>query len=152
GRGEIVQHIDGRIAQPLVLLKMSVDKDQSWTQLTRPPSRHAAADAERFGFVRGGEHHPAANCDRFAAQGWIEHLLDRCIEGIEIRMQDRGVRPHRDRPRQCPRARQIGVRWSDRTSRLSFEQSKNKSQCAEHITKKYIDYILRIAYTSIIPA
>ena len=45
-RGEIIEHIDGSIAQPLIILEMPVDKDQLWTQLTSPPSRHAAADTK----------------------------------------------------------------------------------------------------------
>src|SRR5215831_12081051 len=36
-RSEIIEHIDGSIAQPLVILEMPADKDQLWTQLTSPP-------------------------------------------------------------------------------------------------------------------
>src|SRR5262250_403779 len=52
-RSEIIEHIDGSIAQPLVILEMPSDKDQLWTQLTS--------------IVRGCEHYPAANGDGFAA-------------------------------------------------------------------------------------
>src|SRR5579872_992829 len=45
-RREIIKHINGSIAQPLIILEMPADKDQLRTQLTRPPSRHAAADAK----------------------------------------------------------------------------------------------------------
>src|SRR5262252_166954 len=45
-RGEIIEHIDGSIAQPLVILEMPADKDQLRTQLTGPPSRHTATDSK----------------------------------------------------------------------------------------------------------
>jgi hypothetical protein len=77
---------------------MPFDKDQLRTQLTSPPPRHTATDPKRLGFVRSGEYHSAANGDGFAAQGWVEQLLDRCIEGIEIRMEDGGRCIHPDRP------------------------------------------------------
>src|SRR5947199_10701616 len=35
-RSEIIKHIDGSIAQPLVILEMPADKDQLRTQLTSP--------------------------------------------------------------------------------------------------------------------
>src|SRR5690242_17123148 len=47
-RREVIEHADRGIAQPLVLAEMSADKDQLRTQLARPPSRHAATDAERL--------------------------------------------------------------------------------------------------------
>ena len=50
-RGEIIEHVDGSITQPLVILEMATDKDQLRTKLTSPSSWHAAADAERPGFV-----------------------------------------------------------------------------------------------------
>ena len=64
---EIVEHVDGGIAQPLVVLEMAVDKDQLRTELARPPSRHAPADSEGPGFVRRSQHDPAADGDGFAA-------------------------------------------------------------------------------------
>src|SRR5215831_9675386 len=45
-RSEIVEHIDGSIAQPLVIVEMPADKDQLRTQLTGPPSRHTATDSK----------------------------------------------------------------------------------------------------------
>src|SRR5262245_15824668 len=36
-RGEIIEHSDGSIAQPLVVLEMPADKDQLRTKLTSPP-------------------------------------------------------------------------------------------------------------------
>jgi hypothetical protein len=89
-RGEVVEHGDRGVAQPLVLAEMAADEDQVRTQLAGAPPGHAAGDAERFGLVRRGKHDTAADRDRLAAQGGVEHLLDRCIEGVEIRMQDGG--------------------------------------------------------------
>jgi hypothetical protein len=91
---EIIEHVDGGIAEPLVVLEMAADKDRLRTQLARPPSRHAAADSEGLGFVGSGEHDPAPDRDGLAAQGRIEKLLDRGIEGIEVGIEDRGCRFH----------------------------------------------------------
>jgi hypothetical protein len=41
---------------------------------------------------------PAADGDGFAAQGRVEQLLDRCIEGIEVSVEDGGCCSHPDRP------------------------------------------------------
>ena len=49
--GEIIEHLDRSITQPLVLLEMAVDEDQARTKLARPPSWHTAADAESLGLV-----------------------------------------------------------------------------------------------------
>src|SRR5262249_12794142 len=106
-RSEIIEHIDGSITQPLVILEMADDKDQLWTKLASPPSRHTATDSKRLGLVRGGENHAAADGDRFSAQRRVEQLLDRCIEGIEVRMEDGGCCLHSDRrPRRVRAASQ----------------------------------------------
>ena len=97
---EITEHLDGGVAQPLVLLEMAADEDQVRAELARPPSRHAAAHPERLGLVRSGEHDPAADGDRLAAQGRVEQLLDRGVEGVEIRMEDGGCGFH---PGRSPR-------------------------------------------------
>ena len=34
---EIIEHLDGRIAQPLVFLEMAADENQLRTELARPP-------------------------------------------------------------------------------------------------------------------
>ena len=36
-RSEVIEHIEGSIAQSLIILEMPADKDQLWTQLTGPP-------------------------------------------------------------------------------------------------------------------
>ncbi len=65
-RREIADHLDGGIAQPLVVLEMAVDKNELRTELARLPSRHAAADPEGFGFVRSGKHNPTPYGDGLA--------------------------------------------------------------------------------------
>jgi hypothetical protein len=50
-RGEIIEHLDGGIAQPLVVLEMAIDEDQLRTKLSRPPPGHAAANAEGLGLI-----------------------------------------------------------------------------------------------------
>src|SRR5262249_55668326 len=45
-RREIIEHIDGRMAQRLEIVEMPADKDQLWTQLTGPPSRHTATNSK----------------------------------------------------------------------------------------------------------
>ncbi len=87
---EVADHLDGGVAQPLVVAEMAAHKSQLRTELARPPSRHAAADPEGPGFVGRGQHDPSAHGDRLAAQGRVEQLLDRSIESIEVRMEDRG--------------------------------------------------------------
>jgi hypothetical protein len=73
---------------------MAIDKDQLRTELARPPSRHAPADSEGPGFIRRGKHDSTADGDGLAAQRRIEQLLDRGIEGVEVRMEDGRGRFH----------------------------------------------------------
>jgi hypothetical protein len=96
-RGEVVDHRDRGIAQPLVALEMAVDKGELRAEFARLPSRHAAADPEGLGFVRRGQHNPAADGNGFAAQRRVEQLLDRGVKGIEVCMEDGGCRFHPDR-------------------------------------------------------
>ena len=93
-RGEIVEHRDDRIAEPLVVAKMAADKDQVRAELARPEARHAAGDPEGLGFVGSGQHDAAADGDGLAAQRRVEQLLDRGIEGVEVRVEDGGCRFH----------------------------------------------------------
>src|SRR4029450_12866780 len=66
-RREIIKHVDGGIAKPLVVLEMTTDEDQLRTKLARPPPRHAAADSECSSLVRCGQDNSTANCNGFAA-------------------------------------------------------------------------------------
>ena len=93
---EIIDHLDGRIAQSSVVLEMAADKNELRTEFARPPSRHAAADPEGPGFVGSGKHNPAANGDRPATLGRLEQLLDRGVEGVQVRMEDRRYPFHPD--------------------------------------------------------
>ena len=95
--GEIADQRNRGVAQPLVLPKVAADKPELWTECARLPSRHPAADAEGFGFIRSGKHNSTAHRDRFAAQRRVEQLFYRGIESIEVRMEDGGCRCHPDR-------------------------------------------------------
>jgi hypothetical protein len=97
-RGEIVEHRNDRVAEPLVVAKMATDKNELRTELARPKARHAACDPERFGFVGSGQHHPAADGNGLTAQRRVEQLLDRGIEGVEVRVEDGGGRFHPAQP------------------------------------------------------
>src|SRR5271155_3844053 len=48
---EIADHLDGSIAQPLVVAEMAADKSELRTEFARLPPRHAAVDPEGLGFV-----------------------------------------------------------------------------------------------------
>ena len=96
-RREIVEHANRGVAEPLVVLEMPADEDQLRAEFPGAPARHAAMHAESLGLVGCGEHDPAADGDRLAAQRRIEQLLDRCIKGVEIGMQDGRRVFHADR-------------------------------------------------------
>src|SRR6266852_8151594 len=94
---EIADHFDGGVAQPLIFPKMPADKGELRTEFARLPSRHAAADPERLGFVRSGKHNPTTDGNGFATQRRVKQLLYGGIEGIQVRMEDGGCRCHPDR-------------------------------------------------------
>ena len=67
-RSEIIEHVDGSITQPLVILEMPPDKNQLWAKLAGPQPRHAAIDSKGLRLIRRSEHHAATDGDRFSAQ------------------------------------------------------------------------------------
>jgi hypothetical protein len=89
---KIINYLDGRIAQPLVVLEMAANKNELRTELARSSAGHTPADPAGPGFVGSGENDSATDGDGAAAQGWIEQLLDRSIERIQVCMKDRGCR------------------------------------------------------------
>src|SRR5215204_253156 len=94
GRREIAQYADGGVAEPLVFVEMSADKNEVGTELPRALSRHAASYAEGPRFVGGRENDATADRNRLAAQVRGKQLLDRSIEGVEIRMENGGCGTH----------------------------------------------------------
>src|SRR5262249_31579763 len=78
-RREIATDSDGGVAEPLVFVEMSSDKNEVVTELPRTPSSHAASYAEGPRFVRGREHDTAANRNRLAAEARVKQLFDRRI-------------------------------------------------------------------------
>jgi hypothetical protein len=101
--GEIVDHLDGGIAQPLIVLEMAADKGELRTELARLPSRHAAAHPEGLGFVRSGKHDPTTDGNGLAKQRRVEQLLDRGIEGIQVCMENGRCCFHLDLSPRCSR-------------------------------------------------
>src|SRR5262247_4254186 len=90
GRCEIAEYADGGVAEPLVFVEVSADKNEVGTELPRAPSRHAASYAEGPRFVRGREHDAAADRNRLAAQARVEQLFDRRVKGVEVRVENGG--------------------------------------------------------------
>jgi hypothetical protein len=89
---KIINYLDGRVAQPLVFLEMAGNKNELRAELARSSAWHTPADPAGPGFVGSGEDNSATDGDGAAAQGWIEQLLDRSIERIQVCMKDRGCR------------------------------------------------------------
>src|SRR5947207_6266563 len=81
GRREIAQDCDGGVAEPLVFVEMSADKNEVGTELPRTPSRHPASYAEGPRFVGGRENDAAADRNGLAAQVRVEQLFNRSIKG-----------------------------------------------------------------------
>jgi hypothetical protein len=69
--GEIANYLDGGIAQSLVLLKMSANKNEVRAEFARSPPRHPATNPEGLGFIGCGKHNSAPDSDRLATQRWI---------------------------------------------------------------------------------
>src|SRR5262249_41017462 len=93
-RREIAQDSDGGVAEPLVFVEMSADKNEVGTELPRAPSRHATSYAEGPRFIGGREHDAAADRNRLAGQARVERLLDRRIKGVEVRVENGGSGTH----------------------------------------------------------
>src|SRR4029077_13911204 len=94
---EVIEHRDGGIAQPLVILEVATDKSQLRAKLARPPARHAAAYSEDLGFVRSGKHNTAADRHGPAAQRRVKQLLDGGVEAVQVSVEDGGCGCHPDR-------------------------------------------------------
>src|SRR5262249_23657643 len=87
--GEVAQNSDCRVPQALIFPKIPADEVQLWTQLARPPCGHSAPNPESLCLVGGGQHDPAADGNRSAAQRGVEELFQRCVKGGEVCGQDR---------------------------------------------------------------
>jgi hypothetical protein len=87
---EVIEHRDGGITQPLVVLEVAAHKSQLRAKLARQPPRHAAADAEGSGFVGSGKHDDATDDYGRTAQRRIKQLLDGGVESIQVSMENGG--------------------------------------------------------------
>jgi hypothetical protein len=65
---EVIEHCDGGIAQPLIVLEVAGDKSQLRAELACTSAWHATANAEGLGLVRRSQHDDAADGDGFTAQ------------------------------------------------------------------------------------
>ena len=77
------------VAELLIAAEMATDEKEIAAQLARPPPWHAAADAVAPGFVRCRQYNAAAHGDGPVSECWVQQLLNRRIEGVEVGMQDR---------------------------------------------------------------
>src|SRR4030095_13028807 len=90
----IAQDSDGGVAEPLVFVEMSADKNEAGTELPRARPRHPASYAEGPRCVGGREHNAAADRNGLAAQARVEQLFDRRIKGVEVRVENGGCGTH----------------------------------------------------------
>jgi len=67
---------------------------KAWTEPERLDVAHRRAHPERFGFVAGSQHHAAPHDDGAAPQARVISLLDRRVEGVLVRVQDRAFIRH----------------------------------------------------------
>lgn len=67
--------------------------DRVRAQPQRGPGVHRGADAARLGLVAGRQHDATADDHRSPAQAGIVPLLDRSVERVQVRMQDRCLGP-----------------------------------------------------------
>jgi hypothetical protein len=89
-RCEVAEDLHDRVPQPSIFPEVPADKMQLRAHFARPSRRHSAPHPESLGLIGCGEHDPAADGDGSAAQGWVKELFDRCIERVEVGVQDRG--------------------------------------------------------------
>jgi hypothetical protein len=85
---EVSDDLHGGVTQPLVFSEVSSDKDELRAEFACPPPRHPAKNAEGLCLVRCGKDDPATYGDGLPAQGGIKQLLDRCIEGVQVGVED----------------------------------------------------------------
>ena len=75
--------------------------DDVWAQLAGLASIHCGPDTHGPRFVTCRKHDTTANHHWAVSQGGVVSLLDRCIEGIKVGMQDRRHRTHVPTPTRC---------------------------------------------------
>ena len=93
-RRRVLEHLEHRLARLRVRGHPRRDHDRVRAQPPGTPAAHRRADAERLGLVARGEHDPAADDHRPAAQARIVPLLDRREERVEVGMEDRRLDVH----------------------------------------------------------
>ncbi len=94
-RRGVTEHVEHRVAGFAVRLHPRANDDRLRAEAPGLDLAHRRVDAERLGFVARGEHDPAADDHGLAAERGIVALFDRRVEGVGVRMQDRGFLAHR---------------------------------------------------------
>ena len=93
-RRRVLEHLEHRLARLRVGGHPRRHDDRLGAQPAGPTSAHRGADPARLGLVAGGEHDAGADDHRAAAEPGIVALLDRRVERVEVRVQDRGRGRH----------------------------------------------------------
>jgi hypothetical protein len=93
-RRRLLEDLEDRLARLGIRRHPRLDDDRVRAQAPRLAAAHRRADATRLGLVAGRQHDPHPDDYRAAAQARVVALLDRGVEGVEVRMQDRGLARH----------------------------------------------------------
>jgi hypothetical protein len=91
----VAEHVEHRVAGFAVRLHPWTDHDRLWAHPACLCLAHRGVHAEGLGLVAGGEHHAATDDHRLAAQRRVVALFDGRVEGVGVRVQDRGSLAHR---------------------------------------------------------
>ena len=93
-RRGVVEDLEHRLARRAVGLHARRDDDRLRAQPERLDVAHRRAHPERLGLVAGGQHHAAPHDHGAAPQARVVPLLDRRVEGVGVRVQDRAFVRH----------------------------------------------------------
>jgi uncharacterized protein len=126
-RRRVVEHLEERLAGFAVRVHPWANHDGLRAQPASERATHRRSDAERLRLVARREHDPGTDDHRAASQGGVVPLLDRGVEGVGVRVQDRRLVGHvrmlasgSDADRLRPVARDLPPRrshlasWSER--------------------------------------
>src|SRR5215207_4274482 len=90
----LLEYLEDRFAGLRVGRHPRVDDHRLRTQPASLAAAHGGANTHRLRLVAGGEHDPRPDDDRSPAQPGVVALLDRGVERVEVRVQDRRVTGH----------------------------------------------------------
>src|SRR5512132_2101175 len=93
-RRRVAEHLEERLAGFAVRVHARANDDGLRAEPASERAAHRRSDAERLRLVARREHDPGADDDRAAPQGGVVPLLDRGVEGVGVRVQDRRLIGH----------------------------------------------------------